>query len=69
MSPTPAELFTDPGIETRRSQAAKARAAREREARLQKALDRLPELEAIKARQGKKPETARASMTWPAPRL
>ncbi len=40
MSPTPAELFTDPGIETQRSQAAKARAAREREARLQKALDR-----------------------------
>jgi len=57
------EIEADPGIETRRSQAAKARAAREREARLQKALDRLPELEAIKARQGKKPETARASMT------
>ena len=57
------EIDADPGLETRRSQAAKARAAREREARLQEALDRLPELEAIKARQGKKPETARASMT------
>ena len=57
------EIDADPGVEARRSQAAKARAAREREARLQKALDRLPELEAIKARQGKKPETARASMT------
>ena len=57
------EIDADPGLEARRSQAAKARAAREREARLQKALDRLPELAAIKARQGKPPETARASMT------
>ena len=56
-------IDADSGVESRGSQAAKARAAREREARLQKALDRLPELEAIKARQGKKPETARASMT------
>ena len=57
------EIDADPGVETRRSQAAKARAVREREARLQQAMDRLPELEAIKERQGKKPETARASMT------
>ena len=56
------EIDADPGLEARRSQAAKARAAREREARLQKALDRLPELAAIKARQGKPPETARASI-------
>jgi len=57
------ELDADPCIELRRSLAAKARAVREREARLQQAMDRLPELEAIKERQGKKPETARASMT------
>ena len=57
------EIDADPGLETRRSQVAKARAAREREARLQKAVDALPALEAIKVRQGKKPETARASMT------
>jgi transposase len=60
-----AELEADPGATTRRSQAAQTRAAREREARLQKALDRLPELKAIKARQGKKPEEARASMSDP----
>ena len=35
---------------------ARQRAATEREARLAKALDRLPEIEAVKKRQGKKPE-------------
>ena len=39
------------------------RAAAEREARLERALARLPEIEAIKQRQGKTPEEARASMT------
>lgn len=39
------------------------RAARERQARLEKALARLPEIEAIKRRQGKKVEEARVSMT------
>jgi transposase len=53
----------DPGSETRRSQAAKQRAAREREARIEAALARLPELAEIKQRQGKKPQEARASTT------
>lgn len=39
------------------------RAANERQARLEKALARLPELEAIKQRQGKQAEEARISMT------
>lgn len=58
-----AELEADPAAATRAREAAKQRAAKEREARLEKALARLPELEAIKRRQGKKPEEARASMT------
>ena len=53
----------DPGAEHRRREAARARAAKEREARLQAALERLPELAEIKQRQGKKPEDARASTT------
>ena len=39
------------------------RAAKEREARLEQALARRPKIEAIKKRQGKKPEEARGSMT------
>jgi hypothetical protein len=39
------------------------RTAREREARLEQALARLPEIKAIKERQGKKPEEVRVSMT------
>jgi transposase len=58
-----AEVEADPGAVQRAREAAKARAAKEREARLEKALSRLPEIEAIKKRQGKKPEEARASMT------
>ncbi len=58
-----AELDADPAVAERARKVAKARAAKEREARLEKALARLPELEAIKQRQGKKPEQARASMT------
>jgi transposase len=54
---------TDPGEASRAQEAARQRAAREREARLEAALARLPEIEAIKQRQGKKPEDARASMT------
>ena len=49
--------------ERRRSQAARQRAAKEREARIEAALARLPELAEIKQRQGKKPEAARASTT------
>jgi hypothetical protein len=58
-----AELEADPAAAERARDAARRRAAQEREARLEKALARLPELEAIKQRQGKKPEQARASMT------
>jgi transposase len=55
-----AELEADPAGGERARDAARVRAAREREARLEKALARLPELEAIKQRQGKSPEQARA---------
>lgn len=58
-----AELEADPAAAERARDAARRRAAHEREARLEKALARLPELEAIKQRQGKKPEQARVSMT------
>lgn len=58
-----AELEADPAQAERAREAARRRAAQEREARLAKALARLPELEEIKQRQGKKPEQARASMT------
>jgi hypothetical protein len=57
------QIDEDPGGESRRSQAAKQRAAKEREARIEAALARLPELAEIKQRQGKKPEDARASTT------
>ena len=53
----------DPGQASRRAQAAKLRAAREREQRIQAALDRLPEVAAVKRRNGGKPEDARASTT------
>lgn len=58
-----AEVQADPGEAERARQAARLRAAKEREARLEKALARLPEIEAIKQRQGKKADAARASMT------
>jgi len=57
------EVESDPGEAERARQAARLRAAKEREARLEKALARLPEIEAIKKRQGKKADEARASMT------
>src|SRR5690606_7891629 len=58
-----AELEADPGKADRTRQAARLRAAREREARVAEALARLPELEAIKRRQGKAADQARASTT------
>ena len=58
-----AELDADPGEAQRARDAARVRAAKDRQTRLEKALARLPEIEAIKKRQGKKPEEARASMT------
>lgn len=51
----------DPGAASRRRQAARLRAAKEWEARVQAALDRLPELAQIKQRQGKPGAQARAS--------
>ena len=58
-----AELEADPAQAQRAREAARQRAAKERAARLEKALARLPEIEEIKKRQGKKPEEARASMS------
>ena len=58
-----AQVDDDPVGETARKQAAQRRAAEEREARLEAALARLPELAAIKKGQGKDPKEARASTT------
>jgi len=55
------QVEDDPGALTRKQQAARARAARERDEKVRKALERLPELEQIKAKQGKKADEARAS--------
>ena len=58
-----AELDDDPGATSRRQEAARERAAHEREERVRAALEVLPELEGIKRRNGDDPETARASTT------
>ena len=57
------QLEEDPGAMSRRSQAARERAVREREERIEKALERLPELARIKQKQGKDGGEARASTT------
>lgn len=57
------QIDADPAALSRRQQAARVRAAREREDRVNQALTRMPELERIKAQQGKLPETARGSTT------
>ncbi len=57
------QIDVDPGQDSRRKAAAQQRARREMQERLQDALDRLPELEAIKRRNGSKAEEARASST------
>ena len=54
---------TGPGLAKRKAQAAKQRAAQEREDRIRAALDQLPEVAAAKKRNGKKAEDARASTT------
>lgn len=54
---------TDPGKASRRAQAAKLRAQKEREQRIQAALEQLPNVAAAKKRNGGKPEEARASTT------
>jgi len=55
------QIDADPGQDSRRKIAARQRAAREMHQRLERALQRLPELEAIKRRNGGKAEEARAS--------
>lgn len=57
------EVATDPGEATRQQQKARERAAREREERIHKALERMPELEAKKKADDK--EKARVSTTDP----
>ena len=57
------QIDEDPGALTRRQQAARERAVRERQARLERALQRLPEMAEIKAKQGKPRELARVSTT------
>jgi transposase len=62
-----AQVESDPAAHSRAEQAARVRAAREREEKLEAALKRLPELEAAKVRQQgrakKKVKEARTSMT------
>jgi hypothetical protein len=57
-----AQIDADPAYDSRRKLAAQQRARRELEQRVQQALDRIPELQAIKRRSGSKAE-ARASST------
>lgn len=58
-----AQIDADPAAPSRRHVAARERAARERQERLQRALERLPEVADIKAKQGKPRESARVSTT------
>ena len=57
------QVQTDPGQAQRKAQAAKLRAAQEREERIQAALAQLPEVAATKKRNAGQAEDARASMT------
>ena len=57
------QLDADPAQDSRRKAAAQQRARREMQERLQSALERLPELEAIKRRNRSKAQEARASST------
>ena len=59
----------DPGQAKRQAQAARLRAAQEREQRIQAALEQLPEVAAAKKRNGGKAEVARASTTDPEARV
>lgn len=60
---------SDPGQNKRREQAAKLRAAQEREERIRRALEQLPEVAATKKRNGGKAEDARVSTTDPDARV
>lgn len=57
------QIDDDPGADSRRRAVAKLAAVKEREARIEAALARRTELAAIKERQGKKADEARASTT------
>ena len=57
------QVEADPAEATRRAQAARLRAAREREQRIREAIEQLPEVAAAKRRSGGKPENARVSTT------
>ena len=57
------QMQDDPGRAQRQAQAARLRAAKEREERIGRALAQLPEVAAAKKRNGDKPESARASET------
>ncbi len=57
------EIEEDPDVMTRRQAAARERAARERVEKIERALERLPQLEAIKRKRGKSPQEARACTT------
>ncbi len=57
------QVQADPGEANRRAQAARERAQRDMEQRVKKALERLPEIEQTKRRNGGKAEEARASTT------
>jgi transposase len=57
------QIDADPAQDSRRKAAAQQRARREMQERLQSALQRLPELQAIKRRNGGNAEEARASST------
>lgn len=59
----------DPGQAKRREQAARLRAAEDREERIRKALEQLPEVAAAKKRNGGKAEDARVSTTDPDARV
>ncbi len=59
----------DPGQAKRQAHSAKLRAAKEREERIQAALEQLPEVAATKKRNGGKAEDARASTTDPEARV
>lgn len=63
------QVQTDPGQAKRQAQAAKLRAAQEREERIRAALEQLPEVAATKKRNGSKAEDARASTTDPDARV
>jgi transposase len=54
---------SDPAAASRRAQAARQRAAQEREQRIRAALEQLPQVQAAKRRNGEPPEDARTSTT------